>query len=163
MKTKFMSFIIKTSVIFLAILGLIICAFWYPFSISITIWGTNVPDQILENNLEFYTQLIFFWIVSIPCFIILFMIWKLGNAIKRDNVFNTQTALLVDRCVKILFIDIIVYTLGNIVFLLLGWNDFAFIYFGIAIVGLVIASVLSVASHYLFKAAALQEEVNYTI
>ena len=115
------------------------------------------------QKVEFYSQLIFFWIASIPCFVILLYAWRFGNAINRDEVFCIRTVSIINKCIIILFSDLALFVVGNIVFAVLGWNDFALVYFGIAVIGVIIACILAIAAHYLSRAAALQEEVDCTI
>ena len=163
MNPRTMSFMVKISTILVAMFGIIICAFWYPFSLSLSITGPVNSPLTFVQKVEFYSQLIFFWIASIPCFVILLYAWRFGNAINRDEVFCIRTVSIINKCIIILFSDLALFVVGNIVFAVLGWNDFALVYFGIAVVGVIIACILAIAAHYLSRAAALQEEVDCTI
>ena len=163
MKKSVMSFVVKCSVIIIALFGVIMCACWYPFSISLTTIGPIDTVPTVAQYVEMYSQLAFYWFVSIPCFIILIFAWKFSNDIKRDDVFNMKTVKRIRHCVVILLADLVVYVIGNLIFMLIGWNDFAILYFIIAIIGLVITCILAVVSHYVSKAAILQEEAEGTI
>lgn len=163
MKTSKLSVVVKGSIIAFGLCGLVMCLLWYPFSISLSTMGVVAATPTLEQNVQMWTQLLFYWGVSIPCFIVLAIAWRISTAIKKDEVFSSKVAKQIKKCTIILLVDVIIFFIGNIVFMLLGWNDFAFIYFIIAVIGIVVVSVLSVVSHYVTKAAILQEETEGTI
>lgn len=85
MKKNFMSIAIKGSIVVVALFGLVTCFCWYPFSISLTSMGTVEATPTVAQNIKMYTQLIFYWIVSIPCFVILGNAWSISNSIKNDK------------------------------------------------------------------------------
>jgi hypothetical protein len=160
MTGKALCFWVRCAIIAMAICGVCVCAFWYPFSISLT------TDGLQETGTQagvFWVQLIFYWLISLPCFAVLCIGWKITSALKEERLFVVENATLVKTAVHILFVDIAVFLVGNVVFLALGWNDFVFLYLFFAIIGLVVAVFLAILSHYLYKAAELQEENEGTI
>lgn len=160
MNSAKLSIMIKASIIVFALCGIIMCAFWYPFSVSLTTMGTlDYTTPTVAQNVRMWSQIVFYWVVSIPCFVILWMAWKISNAIKNDVFFSLKVAKLVKCSTVTLFIDIIVFFVGNVVFLILKWNDFYMIYFLIAVVGLAISSMLLALSHFIVQAAGYKEEV----
>ncbi len=163
MKTSKHSAAVKAEIIVVGLCGLIICALWYPFSISLSTMGVVGIAPTLENNVQMWTQLAFYWFVSIPCFVILAVAWKISDAIKKGEAFSCRVAELIKKCAKILLWDVVLFLIGNLVFVFLGWNYYALIYFIVAAVGIVIVSFLSVLSHYVKNAAVLKEEVDGTI
>lgn len=169
MNPKFMSFIIKASIILMALFGLTICAVWYPLVISFTTKGIS-PDldpTTTAQYIEYYTQLAFYWATSLPCFIILACFWKIGNAIKKNLLFTTKTAKTITTCVRILLVDLIVFIIGNLSFIFIGWSlyfEFIYvIYLAIAVIGLIITGCLAILSHFVTQGALLKEEVDLTI
>ena len=153
MTTKKLSVLLKGGIIVFGVCGILICVLWYPYSIGLT----------AKNSVEKWTQIAFYWLVSIPCFAVLWYAWKLADAVKKDEVFTKRVANLVKCSMQILFIDICVFLVGNIVFACLGWNELMFVYIGLGAIGLVETSVLLVIAHYIEQAAILREEMEGTI
>ena len=149
---------VRYAILAIAICGVCACAFWYPYSVS---WSTKALQA--TQKVAYWVQLVFYWLISLPCFALLCMGWKITTAIKEDRLFVEQNATLVKKAVHILFADIIVFLVGNAIFLALGWNAFALLYLLFAVVGLVISVFMAILSHYLYKAAVLQEESEGTI
>lgn len=158
MKTSLFSFIAKTAIIIAAACGLLMCTLWYPFSISLTTMGPVAASPTAAQTTEMWVQLIFYWGVSLPCFAILAIAWKVSSAIKRDELFSYNVAKRIKICAVILFADLAAFIAGNIIFMALGWNDFAIVYFVIAAVGAAVACLFLIAAHYIYSAANLQQE-----
>ncbi len=158
MNTVKLSILVKCSIVALGLCGICICVFWYPFSISLSTMGVVPTKLSLSQNIEFWTQLTFYWAVSIPCFIILIFAWKITESIKKDEAFSYGVVNLIKKSSTLLLIDIVIFLIGNIAFLALRWNAFALCYFIIAVIGLVVASILLVLSHFVTKAIELKEE-----
>lgn len=158
MNTFKLSLLVKGAIIALGLCGLFMCVVWYPFSISLSAMGVVSANPSLSQNIELWTQLIFYWVVSVPCFIVLIFAWKITGSIKNDEVFSYKVINIIKKSATLLVIDIVVFLVGNIIFLAVGWNDFAIVYFMIAVVGLVIVSVLLTLSHFAEKAVELKEE-----
>lgn len=158
MNTVKLSLVVKGAIIALGVCGLFMCIVWYPFSISLSTMGVVSAKPSLSQSVELWTQLAFYWAVSVPCFIVLIFAWKITGAIKNDEVFSYKVVNIIKKSATLLVIDIVVFLIGNIVFLALGWNDFAICYFIIAVIGLVVVSILFVLSHFVIKAIELKEE-----
>jgi hypothetical protein len=160
MSTKILWFCIKVTILIIACCGLCICVFIYPIFFHFFSIGKSVSDYYL------WALLIFFWMVSIPCFIILVFIWKIANFIKTGSVFTHQVAKIAKLCSLILFGDIALFFTGNIIFFLIEpyyYSIFAFISIFLILTGLTLALFAAILSHYINKAAMLQEECEGTI
>ena len=158
MTGKSLCFWVRCAIVAMAICGICVCAFWYPRSIS---WTTDTLQKARET--AYWMQIVFYWLTSLPCFAVLAIGWKLTTAIQAETLFQAENAKAVKMAVQILFADIAVFLIGNVVFLTLGWNDFALLYLFLAVLGLVIGVFMAILSHYLYKAAELQEENEGTI
>lgn len=163
MKKNLISIAIKCSILAVACFGVVMCCCWYPFSISLTVMGTVEATPTTAQNIEMYTQLAFYWMLSVPCFVILGYVWSISNVVKKDNFFSILIAKKIKRCAFILLFALVAFILGNIIFTLLGWNDFAILYSIISILGLVITCVFAVTAHFVSQAAILKEETEGTI
>ena len=154
-----LSLIVKADIIIIGICGVLMCAVWYPFSISLTAIGISSDvAPTASERLAFWLQLSFYWITSLPCFLILVIAWTVSSEIKKDNALSNAVMKKVKTQGMILLADIAVFLIGNIVFLLLGWNDFAVIYFIFIAIGLVFVSGLYVLWHYIKVGVQLKEE-----
>ena len=70
---------------------------------------------------------------------------------------------IMKRIIFILLIDLFIFLIGNVVFLLLKWNDFAIIYFMITVLGLVFICFLYVGIIIIKKGIELKEDLEGTI
>ena len=158
MTGKALCFWVRCAIIAIAVCGLCVCVVWYPI-----ITELNVPLNV--EKMQFWAQLVFYWLASLPCFWILIMGWRVTKAIKEDRLFTNETAKIVKTATQILFIDIAVFFIGNLALLLLKWAwwGIAIIHLFFLIAGLVVGIFMAILSHYLYKAAELQEESEGTI
>lgn len=163
MTTKSILLWVRCSIVIIALCGLTVCALWYPYSFSLIKVGL-INSKLSElTAAQSWGLLSFYWAVSIPCFAILIIAWKISTHIKTEQLFTSKVAKMIKLCALMLLIDLSVFCMGNIIFLLLKMNDFAIIYFFLMIGGLVLSVFLSVLSHYVAKAAELQEISDGTI
>lgn len=163
MKNTRISLLFKIALIITAICGVCICALWYPFTISVSVTGGVSAVLNAAETAQFWAQLAFYWLCSLPCFIILYFLWKISGDIKKDKIFTVRTAKSFNLCAVILFIDVALFVAGNIIFAALKWNYLAIIYFFVSAAGIAVAIVLTVVSCILSKAAVLKEEFDGTI
>ena len=88
----------------------------------------------------FWPWLIFLWILSVPCYLALWMAWKIFSDIEKDRAFTIFYLLL---------------NMNHPVVLLAA--------FFVALVGIAIAIAAAMLSHLIRKAARLQDESDWTI
>jgi VIT1/CCC1 family predicted Fe2+/Mn2+ transporter len=108
---------------------------------------------------------VYLWIAAIPCFIILVYVWKVSNAIQRDEVFTEKTAERIKTAAVILMADAAYFFAGGVVLLLLGLNrpGVLFLTTLVCVFGISLALLAAVLARYISKAALLQEEADGTI
>lgn len=163
MTAKSLSFWVRFSIVIIALCGLTVCALWYPYSFSLIKIGLLGSELSELTSIQSWGLLSFYWAVSIPCFVILIIAWKISVYIKTEQLFTIKVANMIKLCALILLIDLGIFLIGNIIFLLLKINDFAIIYFFLIIGGLVLSILLSVLSYYIAKAAELKEISDGTV
>ena len=163
MTTKSLLFWVRCAIVIIALCGITVCALWYPYSFSIINIDLTATDLSELTTVQGWELLSFYWAVSIPCFAILIIAWKISASIKTEQLFTNKSAKMIKICALILLVDSSVFLIGNVVFLLLKMNDFAIIYFFLIMGGLVLSVLLSALSHYVAKAAELQELSDGTI
>jgi hypothetical protein len=113
----------------------------------------------------FWPWLIFAWLFTVPCFVILVFIWKVSGAVIRESVFTLQTAKWVKTGAILLLADVAFLLVGNVVLLLLSMNFIGMLLLSIigAMFAIALALMAAVLSRYLTKAAVLQEESEGTL
>lgn len=163
MTTKSLLFWVRCAIVIIALCGITVCALWYPYSFSIINIDLTAADLSELTTVQGWGLLSFYWAVSIPCFAILIIAWKISASIKTEQLFTNKTAKMIKICALILLVDLSVFLIGNVVFLLPQMNDFAIIYFFLIMGGLVLSVLLSALSHYVAKAAELQELSDGTV
>ncbi|MBE5737299.1 MAG: DUF2975 domain-containing protein [Clostridiales bacterium] len=158
MNEKVLSMLTRVAIITIAICGLLSCLFWVP--ISIGRWDLqNLP----WGSIEFSIQYVFHWIVSLPCFGLLIIAWRITLSMNKGKLFLEKNALYVNYATIVLIVDIAMFLIGNIIFVAMGWNNGLILDILVAVLGLVISLFMYVLSRYLKKAAILQEESDYTV
>jgi hypothetical protein len=149
----------RTSTIAAAICGLFLCSFVIPS------WGGDILAANPELSGWFWPWLIFAWASSVPCFAILFFVWKVSGAVIEETVFTAKTAKWVKTGALLLLSDSAFVFVGNVVLLLLNMNHPGVLL--LCVMGDIFAFALgllaAVLSRYLAKAAALQEESEGTL
>ena len=78
-------------------------------------------------------------------------------------MFVLENSLRTKRAAYILTVDLLIFIIGHTVFALLQWNALYGLYVFVAVIGLVFVMLLTILSHYLCRAAELQEESDGTI
>ncbi|MDE6276227.1 MAG: hypothetical protein K2M75_06805 [Clostridia bacterium] len=153
MDDKKVSWILRSAIILVGIFGVAVCAFWWPFSISLTAVGIaqDNPPITSAQSIEFWVQFVFYQLVSLPCFAILVLAWLVTNRIYAGEFLHLSTFKLIKTASLILFIDLVVYFIGNLVFTFLKWNDFAIIYYFLGAIGVAVALCMSVIAHFIKK------------
>lgn len=155
--------VLRISIIIIALCGVAMCAFWYPFSVSLTTIGTVNATPTLEQNIKIWAQLSFYWITSIPCFFVLVLMWFITIIFKKEGFFSGRVIKIARIEILTLLVDLAIFLIGNIVFVILGWNNFAIIYFLITVIGLVVVGLLCLFINIIKKGIQMQEEIEGTI
>lgn len=158
MNEKLLSALARIAILIIGICGLLSCFLWIPISIA---------NGTLQNppwkSSSFLIPYIFHWIVSLPCFLLLFFAWRIASNMNNGKFFLEKNAMYVSYAAIILVIDIIVFLIGNIIFATLGWSNWIVLHILIAVIGLVVSIFMYILSKYLISAAILQEESDFTV
>ncbi len=159
MKNSLIANLIRSVIIVIAICGLLVCAFWYPFSISLSVIGVVDAKPTQMQNIQMWSQIIFYWMVSIPCFVILVLSWLITNSMKKENFISNNNVKMLKICSLILLTDLMVFLIGNVIFLILGWNVYAIVYFMLFAIGIGIVILIKVFEQHLKKVVQMQEDI----
>ena len=129
----------------------------------------SLGKSIIELNPEFahwyWPWLIFCWLVSLPCFAILGLVWKASGAIRDETIFTLKTAKLIKAGAILLFCDAGFFFTGNVVLSLLGMNHPGILLASLLgdIFAVALAVFASILARYVTKAAELQEMSDGTV
>lgn len=158
MNDKLLSALTRIAILIIGICGLLSCLLWIPISI-----GNGTLQHLPWESLSFLIQYVFHWIVSLPCFVLLFFAWKITSSMNSGKLFLQKNAVYASYASIILAIDISIFLIGNILFSILGWSNWILLHILIAVIGLVVSIFMYVLSKYLIRAALLQEESDFTV
>ena len=127
--------------------------------------GSWIVDLAPEFGGYFWPWLIFLWILSVPCYMALWMAWKIFTDIEKDRAFTMENAKRMGNVSFLAAADAVLLVVGNAVYLILHMNHPGVLLasFFIALVGIAIAIAAAMLSHLIRKAARLQDESDWTI
>ncbi len=150
---------IRLSCIAVAICGLWICLQMYPAMAMVESgFNPNHIDRPKMQYIQFGTQILFLWVTSLPCFFVLIIGWILSSYIKKGEGFSDKTSHWLKVAAWVLLLDVIVFTTGNLILRLIGWNDFYYLYVLLSIAGFIISIAFFILAHFVTNATRLREE-----
>jgi len=159
MTSRTLGNLMRISVIAAAVCGLFLCIYAIPAC------GRGIISEYPELESWFLPWLIFAWMVALPCFAVLFLIWKVSGAVINETVFTFRTAKWVKTGAVLFFCDAALLFIGNVVLLLLNMSHPGILLLSVIIdiFAIALAMLAAILSRYLTKAAVLQEESEGTI
>ncbi len=157
MNWKNMATLFQICIVIIMLLGLGMCLLCYPFFVSLySILYPNLKEVTL-NSIA-WGLLTFLWSTSVPCFFILFKLWKISGNIKKERIFFNENLIELRKILKILCIDSIFFIIGHTFFAILGWNPFALFGYIMGVIGLVLSAIIYLLLNILKMAVELKEE-----
>ena len=153
MKEKALLWLVKIVIVIMLLCGIAFNIFLAPMTAT----------DIGSKGIAIIIQCVFQWLVSMPCFFVLFWAWKICLEMQNGRLFTFENAKRVKYASIALFVSILGFLFGEIFFYILGWNRELIVHLIILIVGLTILVMMIVLSHYIYCAAKLQEESDFTV
>lgn len=159
MEQKSLSKWLKLILIGIAVCGLVI------YALIIPMFGLRLRALYPEFSNCFLPWLIFIWVSGIPCFMVLYYGWRISTNIGNDRSFTDQNASLLKSISILSALDAGFFFVGNIALLLLNMSHPGVVLasFAVVFVGIAVAVASATLSHLVKKAAALQEQSDWTI
>ncbi|MGN0518121.1 MAG: DUF2975 domain-containing protein [Acutalibacteraceae bacterium] len=159
MEQKTLSRWLKCIVIGLGICGLII------YAVVIPSLGKDIIERYAEFSYWYTPWLVFLWITGVPCFVALFLGWRVAKNIGLDKSFSNENAVIFKWVSVLAAGDSLLFFIGNIIFLLLDMNhpSVLIMSFMIIFIGIAVAIAAAVLSRLIKKAAVLQDQSDLTI
>lgn len=159
MSQKHLSNWLKLIIIGVGICGLIL------YLLVLPMMGRTLTDSYPEFSGWFWPWLLFLWSTALPCYLVLRDGWEITVSIGADRSFSYRNAMLLKRISRLALSDTVLLFAGNLLYFFLGMNHpgvmLAFLF--ICFAGICITVAAAALSHLVYKAAALQEETEYTI
>lgn len=159
MEQKTLSKWLKCILVGVAVCGLI------TYAVVIPMCGMSLRAQYPEFSNRFWPWMVFLWASGIPCFAVLVFAWKIAAAIGRDASFSLANAKCFERISVLSAADAAFFFVGNILLWLLNMSHPSVVLVSLVVVfvGVAVAVVSAVLSRLMKKAAALQEQSDWTI
>lgn len=150
---------LKVTIIGIAVIGFLCYLYIFPH------FGSELLEAYIGNDKFYLPWIIFSWITAVPCYIVLYYGWKMAREIGADRSFSLENAKSLTKICYVTAVDIAIFFVGNIVFLLLGGSNALIMMISLFLdfAGVVVIVVCSTASHLVAKAAGMQEENELTI
>ena len=146
------------------IIGIGICGLVILFLV-IPSYGQSLAVENPEYAYCYWPWMIFLCVAGIPCYVVLVFAWKVASNIGKDRSFSHENARLFQWISYVAAIDSVYFFAGNIVLLLLNMSHpgVTLLSFIIVFVGVAVTVASAALSHLVKKAAALQEQSDWTI
>ncbi|MBQ6430486.1 MAG: DUF2975 domain-containing protein [Oscillospiraceae bacterium] len=150
---------LKGIIIGVALCGLVIYALVVP-SVGLAIVKANP-----EYEYCYLPWLIFLSLTALPCYAALVFAWKIAGSIGRDRSFTMENAKRIKHIAVLAVADAMYFFIGNVVLLLCNMNHpgVALLSLIVVFAGIAIAIAAAALSYLVKKAAALQEQSDWTI
>ena len=150
---------LKIVIIAVALCGLIVCGVAIPWI------GHVLIECDTQISYMYIPWLIFFIISAVPCYVIMYLGWKVAVNRGNDRSFSLENAKYIKLASKIILLDAIYFFVINICFGKVYINHPGVILALVFIVfaGVIASVVAAVLSHLVIKAADLQEQSDLTI
>ena len=150
---------LKILVLFAAVCGLGLAGGVLPLA------GQWLVESYPEFSYCFWPWLIFLWVLSAPCFMALYLAWKIFENIEKDHAFTLENAAHMGRISFLAAADAVVLLVGNVLFWLIGMNHpgILLLCFAVTLIGIGFSVAAEALSHLIRKAADLQDQSDWTI
>jgi hypothetical protein len=137
---------LRFAILVFALAGLVFCGFWIPHSLK------NLQESFP------WLEACFYWICSLPCFVILGLGWDITTAFSHDLFFEIKSAKEIFAASLILMIDCPLFAIGNVVTYFLLPNGYEFFYFFLSVTGFCLGILFLAISRYVRKAIEVEKE-----
>jgi len=146
------------------IIGTFLCVLII-YALVVPTFGQSIARAEPEFAYCYLPWLIFISLTALPCCAALFLAWKISVNIGQDRAFTIRNAKWMKYIAFFIAADGLYFFIGNVVFLLLGMSHPGVSLLSLVIVIACIAISIAAAalSFFIKKAAALQEQSDWTI
>ena len=142
-----------------ALVGMIICVTLIYFFLMPQVAKSFVYSYP-EFSSWYWPWIYFLWATAIPCYTVMYYLYKIQRRVKDDSTFSDITAIYMKNIAALIFLDVAFFFTGNIVLFLFNMNHPGILFCSLIInvIGIVIGLAVVVLSRFIKKASILQEE-----
>ena len=150
---------LKITIIVTGMLGIAFFFWVVPFI------GSYIKDAFPEFSNAYIPWLILFWVLAVPCYITLVLLWQVVRTIDTGELFRHKNAERFKTISSLVFADVALFFFVNIIFLCLNINHPSIVLASafISIIGVAFGISMRAISGFFEKAAVLQDENDLTI
>lgn len=152
----------KVAVALIALCGTAICAAGFPAAVYVAV-GKLFEPWSREFTLCYSFELAFLLLSALPCYAIVVYLWKTSELIGRGRLFCDSAVKYFAASARLLFVDVIFFLVGNLVFYFIGANCWLWLYLFLDVCAVAVALVFVMVSKCLKEAAILQDESDCTL
>lgn len=154
MNKKIQLLIILSAITFFLV-GVFFCGYYAPLQTGLIAKISSNIDMSTAQIIE----LVFNWICSIPCFLILILVIKVAIKIGNGNFFDLEVCRYLKVGGLILIVDCIMFFLANLVFVIIAKTiDYKMMNLLLSLVGISIGGVLFFGSFMLKNSIEYKED-----
>lgn len=159
MSKKTLASWLKAIVLGAGVCGLIIYFVIFPD------YGQRLVQSVPEYGFCYWPWLIFLWLTGIPCYGVLFLGWNIACSIRKDREFTVENSRRFHWAARLIAGDAAFLVAGCVLYWLLGMAhpSMVILGFGVGLIGCAAAVVCEALAQITNKAAALQEQSDWTI
>lgn len=159
MKQQALSRWLRALVVMIGAAGLVL------YAAALPALGKEIAAAYPEFAWCYWPWLLFLWASGVPCYAVLALAWRVFAAIGRDRSFTPENARRLRAISLLAGGDSAFFFLMNALYLLLGMSHPSVVLASMAVVfaGVCVAAAAGALSHLADKAAALQEQSDWTV
>ena len=135
------------------------------YAVILPVYGHDLVESYPEFENRYLPWLIFLWVSGVPCFVVLWLGWRVVSNIGMDRSFCLENAASLKRVSYLAGGDTAYFLTGNIVLLLLDMSHPG-VFLGSMLVcfaGIAVTVAAAALSHLVMKAALLQDQADLTV
>lgn len=153
------SLALKITIILLGVLG---SAFFFWV---VPVVGGWIKDAYPEFSDAYIPWLVLIWVLAVPCYITLVLLWQVVSSIDKDELFKHKNAQRFKTISLLVFVDAAILFCTSIVFSAFNFSHPSIVLASafISIIGVAFGISMRAFSGFFEKAALLQDESDLTI
>lgn len=137
----------------------------FVYAYLLPLWGNDIIQTNPELSHWLWPWLLFLWVTAVPIYWAMILAWNVSSQIKRDITFTRKTASLLKQISLLAFAEAGYFFAGNCLLTLLGMSHPGVFLVSCVLTAFIVlvALVFAALSHFVLKAAVLQEEADATV
>ncbi len=152
---------LRSAIIMGFLIGAVLCAFVYPFLVSLSVSGFT-PSGEMSESIEAWVRLASLWCMTVPLFVLLVYAFKLSNLMSKYKFFSADSVRLLSKMSFAAFLGGALILIGGVILSALGYDIRLDFYIMLALASAAFSFLLSAFSRIL-RVKASTCEIDVTI